>query len=85
MSRRGRVAAISTAGVGSPVWVGAALSCAGTHAWRRVYGLYLTKNVSTVVWQKSITTQIRELIVYISNFKGYVDGCVGELTSANPL
>ena len=34
------------------------------------------------VLQKSILTQIRQLICYDSNSKGYVDGFGGELTSA---
>ena len=32
------------------------------------------------IWQKSIPTQIRQLILYTSNNKGYVDGFVEELT-----
>ena len=38
-----------------------------------------------VVSQKSIPTQIRQLILYISNSKGWVDGFVGELTSAKRI
>ena len=35
--------------------------------------------------QKSIPAQIRQLILYISKSKGYVDGSVGKLTSAKRL
>ena len=35
--------------------------------------------------QKSIPTQIRQLILYISNSEGYVDGFVGEWTCAKRL
>jgi len=43
---------------------------------------YLTESVYQVVLQNSIPTQIRQLIIYIRNSKGLVDGFVGELTSA---
>ena len=38
-----------------------------------------------VVLSKSIPTQICQLILHISNSKEYVDGFVGELTSAKGL
>jgi len=46
---------------------------------------YLTESVYKVVSQKSIPTQIRQLIFYISNSKEYVDGFVRELTFAKRL
>jgi len=46
-------------------------------------GLSHTKFFKSVC--KSIPTQIRQLILYISNSKGEVDGFVGELTSAKRL
>jgi len=39
-------------------------------ASRRILGGYLIQSVSKVVLQKSIPTQIRQLILYISNSKG---------------
>ena len=42
--------------------------------------VYRTQSVYEVVLQKSIPTQIRQLIFYIRNSEGYVDGFVGELT-----
>jgi len=50
-----------------------------------VYKVYLTQSVFEVVLQKSIPTQICQLILYISKSKGYVDGFVGQLTSAKRL
>ena len=47
--------------------------------------VYLTQSVFEVVLQKSILTQIRQLILYMSNSKGQVDGFVGKLTSAKRL
>jgi len=38
-----------------------------------------------VVVQKSIPTQIRQLVLYIRNSKGYVDRFWGELTSSKRL
>ena len=38
-----------------------------------------------VVLPKSISTQIRQLTLYTSNFKGYVDGFVAEFTSVKDL
>ena len=38
-----------------------------------------------VVLQKSIPTQIRQLVLYLSNSEKYVDGFVGKLTSAKRL
>ena len=46
---------------------------------------YLTHSVFNVVLQKSISAQIRQLILYISNIEGYVDGSVRELASAKRL
>ena len=43
---------------------------------------YLTKSLSQVVLQKSIPTQIRQLLLYISNDEGLIDGFVRELTFA---
>jgi len=43
---------------------------------------YLTESVCKVVLQKSISAQICQHIVYISNNEGQVDGFVGELTDA---
>jgi len=45
----------------------------------------ISHNFFQVVLQKSIHTQIRQLIVHISNSEGFVDGCLGELTSAKRL
>ena len=44
--------------------------------------IHLTESVYKVVLQKSIPTQIRQLILYISDDEGYVDEFVGELTFA---
>ena len=44
-----------------------------------------TEDVFKVILQKSIPTQIRQLILYICNSEGKVDGLVGELTSAQQL
>ena len=46
---------------------------------------YLTKSGFAVAWQKSIPTQIRQLILLISNSKGRVDEFVKEVTSADRL
>jgi len=46
---------------------------------------YLTENVYEVVSQESFPAQIRQLILYISNHKGEVDGFVQELTFAKKL
>jgi len=46
---------------------------------------YLTGSVDTVVLQKSIPAQIRQLILHISNNKGCVDRFVRELTFAQRL
>ena len=40
----------------------------------------LTESVFEVVLQKSIPAQIRQLILFDINDKGYADGFVGELT-----
>ena len=45
----------------------------------------LIQSVFKVVLQKSIPTQIRQRVLYISNSKGYVDGFVEELPSAKRL
>ena len=42
-------------------------------------------SVLKVVLQKSIYTQIRQLVVYISHSRGQVEEFVGELTSAKRL
>ena len=42
--------------------------------------LYLTESVQKVVLQDLIPAQIRQLILYISNNRGQVDGFVWELT-----
>jgi len=42
-------------------------------------GSYLTESVYKVVFKKSILAQIRQLILYISNNTGKVDGFVREL------
>ena len=47
--------------------------------------VYLTESFCQVVLKKSIPAQIRELIRYISNDKGYVDGFVRKLTFQNDL
>ena len=47
------------------------------YAWARYY---LAQSVLGVVWQKSILTQARQLILYISNSEQQVDDFVGELT-----
>jgi len=46
---------------------------------------YLTERVFGIVLPKAIPAQIRQLILYISNHRGYVDGFVGELTFAKRL
>jgi len=46
---------------------------------------YLTPSVFKVVLRKPIPTQIRQLVLYISNSKEYVDGFVRELTFAKRL
>ena len=43
---------------------------------------YITQLFFKVVLQKSIPTQIRQLILYITYSKGCLDGFVGESTSA---
>ena len=50
------------------------------HVRRRIHHL-----PNQVVLQMSIPSQIRQLILYISNSKGHADGFVGELTSAKRL
>ena len=46
---------------------------------------YLTESVYKDVLQNSIPAQIRQLILYISNDKGDVDGFVRELTFAERI
>ena len=46
---------------------------------------YLTERVYKVIWKKSIPTQIRQLILYMGNNKGYVDEFVRELNLATRL
>ena len=57
----------------------------GTAGGLTLLGSYLTQSVLKVVLQKAIPTQICQLILYISNSKGYADEFVGELTSAKRL
>ena len=45
----------------------------------------LAESVCKVDFQKVIPAQICQLILYISNSKGYVGGFGGELTSATRL
>jgi hypothetical protein len=47
--------------------------------------LYLTQSVFNVGLQQPIPTQIRQLILHISDSEGSVDGFVGELASAQRL
>ena len=47
--------------------------------------IYPTQSVVQVVSQKQIPTQIRQLNLNSRHSKGYVDGFVGELTSAKQL
>ena len=53
-------------------------------AWPTLH-FYFTQSVFEVVLQKSIPTQIRQLILHISYSKVEVVGFVGELTSAKRL
>ena len=46
---------------------------------------YLTETVYKIILQKSGPTQIRRLLLYISNSRGSIDGFVGELTSTKRL
>ena len=46
---------------------------------------YLTESVYTVVLQNSIPAQILQLILYMSNSEGEVNGFVRELIFANQL
>ena len=57
----------------------------GHRRYRRKCGPYLTESVYKVVFKKSIPAQIRELIIYVSNNKGYVDEFVLELTFSTRL
>ena len=50
-----------------------------------VFWFHLTQSVFKDVFQKSILTHIRQLIIYISNSTGKVDGLLGELTYAKRL
>ena len=47
--------------------------------------LYLAESVHIVFLQKSIPAQIRQLILYISNDKGEVDGYVRETTCSKQV
>ena len=60
------------------------LGVCGSGFWVQGVGLRvdLTSSVLRDISQKSIPTQIRQLILYISNIEGQVDGFVGVLTSA---
>ena len=64
----------------------AALFVAGTLSGPNTQSLQpcLTQSVFILVSQKSIPTQIRQLVLYLSNSKGAVDGYV-ELTSVKRL
>ena len=46
---------------------------------------YLTESVYKLVFQKSIHTQIRQLILHVSNKNGQFDGFVQELTFAQRI
>ena len=46
---------------------------------------YLSQSVDKVVLQKSIPTRIHQLILYMFNSKGYVDGFVVEVTPVKQL
>ena len=48
-------------------------------------GFYLTESVDKVILQKAITVQTRQLILYISDDEGLVDGFVRELTFTKTL
>ena len=48
-------------------------------------GAYLTESVFKVIFRESIPTQIRQLIIHISNNKGQVDEFVRKLTYARRL
>ena len=52
---------------------------------RRYKQVHLTARVYKVVMQKSAPAQIRQLVLHISNDKGYVDGFAWELTFATRL
>ena len=63
--------------------------CCGARisVWEIVQVFYGGRRISSYIkckknrfWKKSIFTQIRHLILYISHNKGYVDDFVGELT-----
>ena len=49
---------------------------------RSSLGSYLTESVYLVVLQKSIPAQIPQLVLHVSDNKGYVDGFVRESTFA---
>ena len=51
----------------------------------RTSRFHITQSALEAVLKKSIPTQIRQLILYISNSKGQVDRFVGELASAKRL
>ena len=55
------------------------------HTHKHTHKTHTAESVYDVVLQKSIPTQIRQLILYISNSQGSVDGFVRELTSAERL
>ena len=46
------------------------------------FRVYFTEIVDNVFSQKSIPAQTRQLVLYVSNDKGKVDGCVRKLTYA---
>jgi hypothetical protein len=47
--------------------------------------IYLTHNVFTAVFKKSIPAKIRQFILYISKYESQVDGFVRELTFAKRI
>jgi len=47
--------------------------------------IHPTKSVYKVVSQKSISSEIRQLVIYISNHEGYVNRFVREFTLAKQL
>jgi len=47
--------------------------------------IFISHSVFQVVLQKSITTKNRQLIIYISSYKGQVDGFLWKMTFAKRL
>ena len=71
-------------GLGFSVGFGIRVGCLGVLK-NSVFGCYLTANVCKVIHKKSIPAKNRQLIRYMSNDKGYVDGFMQELTFAERL